>query len=121
MRGTNHYSSRPDPRQGVHNLATSQKAASRLPIREDVIIGRKGSRVMRSVKEMPSSMPSALTFRAAIGAAAVLLIVAIAAIVNHFTPHTPHPVFGLKVGLLLILCALACGIWANYNRPASRA
>ena len=119
MRGTNHYSSRPDPRQGVHNLATSQKAASRLPIREDVIIGRKGSRVIRTVKEMPSSMPPALTFRAAIGAAAVLLIVAIAAIVNHFTSHTPHPVFGLKLGLLLILCALACGMWANYNRPAS--
>ena len=79
------------------------------------------SRVMRSMKEMPGSMPSALTFRAAIGAAAVLLIVAIAAIVNHFTSHTPHPVFGLKVGLLLILCALACGIWANYNRPACRA
>jgi hypothetical protein len=76
---------------------------------------------MHSVKEMPGSMPPALTFRAAIGAAAVLLIVAIAAIVNHFTSHTPHPVFGLKVGLLLILCALACGIWANYNRPASRA
>jgi hypothetical protein len=48
------------------------------------------------------------------------LIVAIAAIVNHFTSHTPHPVFGLKVGLLLLLCALACGIWANYNRPANR-
>ena len=65
-------------------------------------------------------MPRAITFRAAIGAAAVLLVVAITAIVNHFTSHTPHPVFGLKVGLLLILCALACGIWANYNRPASR-
>ena len=48
------------------------------------------------------------------------LIVAIAAIVNHFTSHTPHPLFGLKVGLLLILCALACGLWANYNRPANR-
>ena len=66
-------------------------------------------------------MPAATTFRAAIGAAAILLIVAIAAIVNHFISHTPHPVFGLKVGLLLLLCALACGIWANYNRPASRA
>ena len=88
---------------------------------EDVIIGRKGSRVRGRVKEMPSSMPSTLTFRAAIAAAAVLVIVAIAAIVNHFTSHTPHPVFGLKVGLLLILCALACGIWANYNRPPSRA
>jgi hypothetical protein len=38
-------------------------------------------------------MPSATTFRAAIGAAAVLLVVAIAAIVNHFTLQTPHPVF----------------------------
>ena len=65
-------------------------------------------------------MPAAMTCRAAIGAAAVLVIVAIAAIVNHFISRTPHPVFGLKVGLLLILCALACGVWANYNRPASR-
>ena len=40
---------------------------------------------------------------------------------NLFTSHMPHPVFGLTAGLLLILCALACGIWANYNRPASRA
>jgi hypothetical protein len=65
-------------------------------------------------------MPAATTFRAAIGAAVILLIVAIAAIVNHFTSHTAHPVFGLKVGLVLLLCAAACAVWANYNRPARR-
>lgn len=65
-------------------------------------------------------MSSVTTFRTALGAAVVFLIIAIAAIVNHFISKTAHPVFGLKVGLILLLVALACGVYANYNRPTSR-
>jgi hypothetical protein len=65
-------------------------------------------------------MSSVATFRAALGAAVVFLIIAIAAIINHFVSKTAHPAFGLKVGLILLLVALACGVYANYNRPASR-
>lgn len=65
-------------------------------------------------------MSSVATFRTALGAAVVFLIIAIAAIVNHFVSKTAHPAFGLKVGLILLLVALACGVYANYNRPASR-
>ena len=65
-------------------------------------------------------MSSVATFRTALGAAVVFLIIAIAAIINHFVSKTAHPVFGLKVGLILLLVALACGVYANYNRPASR-
>lgn len=65
-------------------------------------------------------MSTATTFRVAIGAAVVCLIVAIAAFINHFTSHIAHPAFGAKIGILFLLIALACGIYANYNRPASQ-
>ena len=65
-------------------------------------------------------MSTATTFRVAIGAAVVFLIVAIAAIINHFTSKVAHPAFGLKVGLLFLIIALACAAYANYNRPASQ-
>lgn len=66
-------------------------------------------------------MSTATTFRAAIGAAVVFLVIAIAAIVNHFIqPANAHPFFGLKLGLVLLLVALACGVYANYNRPTNQ-
>lgn len=65
-------------------------------------------------------MSTATTFRAAIGAAVVFLIIAIAAFINHFASKTAHPAFGAKVGILMLLIALACAIYANYNRPGSR-
>jgi len=63
------------------------------------------------------NMTSATTFRAALGLAVILLILAIAAFIWHFASPIPHPFFGLKVGLLLLLAALICGVYANYNRP----
>lgn len=65
---------------------------------------------------------TATTFRAVVGAAAILLIIGLAAVVNHYIqPANSHPFFGLKLGGILILVALACGVYANYNRPGSRA
>jgi len=64
-------------------------------------------------------MPTATMFRTALGAALVCLLLALAAIVNHFVqPANAHPFFGLKLGLLLLLVAVACAIYANYNRPS---
>lgn len=65
-------------------------------------------------------MTTASTFRAALGAAAVLLLIAIAAFINHFIqPANSHPFFGLKFGLIALLLAIGCGVWANYNRPTA--
>lgn len=64
-------------------------------------------------------MTTATTFRAAIGAAVVFLIIAIAAAINHFVSPVPHPFFGAKIAILAFLVALICGIWANYNRPTA--
>jgi len=64
-------------------------------------------------------MSAATTFRAALGAAAIFLIVGLAAIANHFI-QGHHPAFGLRVGGVLVLIGLALAIYANYNRPTSR-
>ena len=64
-------------------------------------------------------MTTATTFRAAMAAAAVFLIIAIAAAINHFTSPVAHPVFGAKVAIVALLVALACGVYANYNRPGT--
>ena len=64
-------------------------------------------------------MSTATTFRAAVGAAIVFLIIAIAAGINHFVSSVPHPFFGAKVAIFFFLAALICAIWANYNRPTA--
>jgi len=70
------------------------------------------------LREVYDDMTSATTFRAAIGVAAVFLLLAIAAFIWHFASPIPHPFFGAKVGILLLLVALICGVYANYNRPS---
>ena len=65
-------------------------------------------------------MTTATTFRVAIAAAAVCFIIAIAAFINHFTSPIAHPAFGAKIGILFLLIAVACAIYANYNRPGVR-
>jgi hypothetical protein len=67
-------------------------------------------------------MESAATrFRTAVGVAAVLLLIGLAACINHFIqPANSHPLFGLKLGGVLIIVGLAFGVWANYNRPTSQ-
>ncbi len=63
-------------------------------------------------------MTPATTFRTALIAAVILLVIALAAIANHFIqPAGSQPIFGLKLGLVLLLAAIACGVYANYNRP----
>ncbi|HZS86756.1 MAG TPA: hypothetical protein VFE42_04590 [Chloroflexota bacterium] len=65
---------------------------------------------------------TATNFRALAGVAAVLFLIGLAAVINHFIqPANSHPFFGLKLGGVLILIALAGGVYANYNRPGTRA
>lgn len=64
-------------------------------------------------------MPTASTFRIALGVAAVLLLIALVALITHvIQPATSHPFVGLTLGLLLLLAARACGVFVNANRPA---
>lgn len=66
-------------------------------------------------------MPTASTFRAALGVAAVLLLIALAALITHvIQPAHAHPFVGLTLGLLLLLvvAAAARGVFVNDNRPA---
>lgn len=65
-------------------------------------------------------MSTATTFRVALGAAAVCFIIAIAAFINHFASPVAHPAFGAKVGIFFLIVALACAVYANYNRPGVR-
>ncbi len=63
-------------------------------------------------------MPTASTFRIALGVAAVLLLIALAALTTHvIQPATSHPFVGLTLGLLLLLAILVCRVFANANRP----
>ncbi len=63
-------------------------------------------------------MSTQTTFRAAVGAAVVFLVLAVALALNHLNPH--HGIFGLKFAALAFLIALGCAVYANYNRPGSR-
>ncbi len=65
-------------------------------------------------------MTPAVAFRTALVAAAIFVVIAIAAIINHFISPIPSPAFGLKVGLLCLAVAACCGVYANYNRPGTR-
>jgi len=70
------------------------------------------------VSEVFEDMTAATTFRAALGVGAIFLILAIAAFIWHFVSPIPHPFFGAKIGILLLLIAVICGVYANYNRPS---
>jgi len=64
-------------------------------------------------------MLTATAFRTALGTALVCFLLALGSIVNHFVqPANAHPFVGLKLGLLLLLVAMACATYANYNRPS---